>query len=296
MIPCVFILMNRRRTCDYNFILEAIIKEATKLGLVLDPKKIMTELEFAAINAFKAKFPHAQNKACLFHFAQALFKHFTAPGFFKTEYNNDPKINSWFRRLFCLSLVPVDQITEVWIKILNDKPIFIETNKNKKIDEFLEYFVDTYFEGKFDINLWNHFDTEGPRTNNDIEGYNLKLKNHVSRAHLDIYKSFQVFQTQEHAAFVKYKHALDGKPAQPRKKLNIGRDNEIKIYKKLLKEGNINIDVYVNNLLPFFSFRKNKKKDKAADISDSSDEDGNVLSEVESESENEVEEVDEMGL
>ncbi|CAF1114729.1 unnamed protein product [Brachionus calyciflorus] len=93
---------------------------------------------------------------------------------------------------------------------------------------------------------------KGPRTNNDIEGYNLKLKNHVSRAHPDIYKSIQVFQTQETAAFVKLKHALDGKPAPPRKKLNIGRDNEIKIYKKLLREGNINIDVYVNNLLLFF--------------------------------------------
>lgn len=155
MIPCVFILMDRRRTTDYKLVIDAIIKEANKHNLVLNPKKIMPDLELTAINAFKAKFPNAQNKACLFHFAQALFKHFTAPGFFKSEYNNDRKINLWFRRLFCLSLVPVDQITEEWIKVLDEKPIFVEANKNKKIEEFLEYFVDTYFEGKFDMNLWN---------------------------------------------------------------------------------------------------------------------------------------------
>lgn len=135
-------------------------------------------------------------------------------------------------------------------------------------------------------------ETEGPRTNNDIESYNLKLKNHVSRAHPDIYKSIQVFQTQETSAFVKYKHALEGEPAPPRKKLNIGRDNEIKIYKKLLNEGSISIDVYVKHIIPFFSFRKNKKKDKAADVSDSSEDSGeDVEDDDDAVSEDEVEEI-----
>jgi hypothetical protein len=29
--------------------------------------------------------------------------------------------------------------------------------------------------GSFDINLWNHFDVIGPRTNNHLEGFNAKL-------------------------------------------------------------------------------------------------------------------------
>ena len=114
MIPCAFILMNRRRRIDYEAVIDALIKEASKYDFVLEPKRIMTDLELAAIQAFKAKFPSVQNKACLFHFAQALLKHFTATGYFKIEYNNDVKINNWFRRLFCLSLIPIDRITEVW--------------------------------------------------------------------------------------------------------------------------------------------------------------------------------------
>ncbi|CAF0720527.1 unnamed protein product [Brachionus calyciflorus] len=138
------------------------------------------------------------------------------------------------------------------------------------MDEFLEYFVNTYFEGQFEMELWNHFDTESPRTNNDIKGYNLKLKNHFSRAHPDIYKSIE--------------------PAPPRKKLNIGRDNEIKIYKKLFIEGNIGIDVYVSHLLPLFSFRKNKKKNQDPNVSDSSDDD-EFENAIESDSEDEEEEL-----
>jgi len=46
------------------------------------------------------------------------------------------------------------------------------------------FLVDNYFEGSFPIELWNHYETVGPRTNNDLEVYNNKLKTHVSRAHL----------------------------------------------------------------------------------------------------------------
>jgi len=48
------------------------------------------------------------------------------------------------------------------------------------------FLVDNYFEGSFPIELWNHYETVGPRTNNDLEVYNNKLKTHVSRAHLSL--------------------------------------------------------------------------------------------------------------
>ena len=38
MIPSAFILMNRRRTKDYNEVSKAILAEAIKLNLVLNPK------------------------------------------------------------------------------------------------------------------------------------------------------------------------------------------------------------------------------------------------------------------
>ncbi|CAF0809580.1 unnamed protein product [Brachionus calyciflorus] len=95
----------------------------------------------------------------------------------------------------------------------------------------------------------------------------------------------------ETSAFVKYKHALQDVRPPPRKKLSIGRDNEIIIFKKLLLESSIDIDVYVKQLVPLFSFRKNKNKDKSPDDSDSSDdEETNVLLDTDSDSEDEYEE------
>ena len=127
----------------------------------------------------------------------------------------------------------LEQVTDEWIKILADKPCFVEDERKRKMD--LDYFVNNYFVGSLPMELWNHFDTDGPRTNNNVEGYNKILKDFVGRAHPDIYKSISVFQTQETSAFVMYKHALDGKQAPPRRKLNVGRDNEIKVYKKMLQ-------------------------------------------------------------
>ncbi|CAF1009277.1 unnamed protein product [Brachionus calyciflorus] len=62
------------------------------------------------------------------------------------------------------------------------------------MDEFLEYFVDNYFEGAFPIELCNHYETVGPQTNNSLEVYNKKLKDNVSRAHPNFYKSIEFFQ------------------------------------------------------------------------------------------------------
>jgi hypothetical protein len=129
----------------------------------------MTDLELAAINAFKTQFPSVENKACLFHFAQALFKNFTRLGF-KVDYDENLEVNSWFRRLFCLSVIPVDSICDQFELIMKNMPVFPEEHKNKKLSEFLDYFVDNYFEGPFSIQMWNHYGTVGPRKNNNLEG------------------------------------------------------------------------------------------------------------------------------
>ena len=53
MIPCAWILMNRRTTEDYVSLLNELVKAATANGQVLKPKTIMLDFELAAINAFK---------------------------------------------------------------------------------------------------------------------------------------------------------------------------------------------------------------------------------------------------
>ena len=62
----------------------------------------------------------------------------------------------------------------IYIKdaIMANKP---SVSNEASLVKFMDYFVNTYFEGIFPVAVWNHFNTVGPRTNNNIEGYHLKL-------------------------------------------------------------------------------------------------------------------------
>ncbi|RNA10037.1 hypothetical protein BpHYR1_001390 [Brachionus plicatilis] len=89
-----------------------------------------------------------------------------------------------------------------------------------------------------------------------------------------------VFQIQETATFTKYKHALLNRPAPPRKKLDVGKDTELKIYKKILDENSIDVGVYIKNVMPLFSFRNKRKEQNSDDKEpelDSDDEDEDLV-------------------
>lgn len=228
----------------------------------------MTDFELAAINAFKNKFPNINNKGCLFHFAQSLYKKFVSLGF-STDYAENSNVNVWFRKLFCMSVIPIENIDDEFKNLVNSTPSFPEEVKNRKLNDFVDYFVNTYFEGSYPISLWNHFETEGPRTNNSLEAYNNKLKLHIGVAHPNIYKSIEFFQKQETVSYLKYQNAIANKPPPRRKKLDIGKDNELHIYKKMLREGDINLTGYLRHILHLFSFRLNKSSSKKPDQPDS---------------------------
>ena len=60
------------------------------------------------------------------------------------------------------------------------------------------------------MSFWNHFDTEGPRTNNNVEGYNNKLKLYVGAAKPNIYKILEIFIYRCHHAGKPTDHSKDG--------------------------------------------------------------------------------------
>jgi hypothetical protein len=46
-----------------------------------------------------------------------------------------------------------------------------------------DYVTETWIEGRFSQPTWNHYQTEGPRTNNHLEGWHNKLKKRFGIAH-----------------------------------------------------------------------------------------------------------------
>ena len=94
-------------------------------------------------------------------------------------------------KFFIMALIPITSIDDIWDDLFKNQP------KINNIPKFLDYFVTNYFEGRFPVKLWNHFDTKGPRTNNNLESYNSKLKKCVGIAHPNIFKVIKHFKQEE---------------------------------------------------------------------------------------------------
>jgi hypothetical protein len=94
----------------------------------------------------------------------------------KIEFRTDIDLQKWFRTVCALALSPLEKSEYLFSNILASQP------DNPKIEKFVKYFVDTYYESAtFECEMWNHFETvDYPRTNNNLEGYNNKLKPFVS--------------------------------------------------------------------------------------------------------------------
>ncbi|XP_071145035.1 uncharacterized protein [Mytilus edulis] len=75
-----------------------------------------------------------------------------------------------------------------------------------------DYIVLTWLEGRYPQPTWNHHQTEGPRTNNHLEGWHNKLKKRVKIAHPNIFEIINVLKKEQAANEVKkVQYAAGGK-------------------------------------------------------------------------------------
>ena len=74
MLPCAFILLTNKRETTYRRMLAELKEAALGLRLELRPKKVVTDFECAAMNAYEFHFPGVEVSGCYFHFAQSLYK------------------------------------------------------------------------------------------------------------------------------------------------------------------------------------------------------------------------------
>ena len=143
-----------------------------------------------------------------------------------------------------------------------------------KINQFVHYFDETYLSSSiFPIQLWNHFETAGPRTNNHVEGYNNKLKCFVGAAKPNIYKIVNIFKNEETNSDKKFRNATTIPPSKPppRDNYSAEKDTKLKIYKDLLSNKDISLDVNWLNISSLYEFKK-KEKNSDNDATLSSDE------------------------
>lgn len=106
-------------------------------------------------------------------------------------------------------MVPSDEVEDVWFQSLHDlENVDTDINTARFTDYVTKY-----------CHLWNHYNTVGPRTTNNLEGWHSKIKKIVQTPHPSIYKLTKLSQRQEAASRCQMlQYAAGGKRINRKKK------------------------------------------------------------------------------
>ena len=83
--------------------------------------------------------------------------------------------------VIALAFVPPTFVRVAWRGLMGEAPAF----GNR--EDFFQYFQNTWLDGNFPIRMWNVYSLEGPRTNNNTEGWHSKLRKLAGKAHAPQY-------------------------------------------------------------------------------------------------------------
>ena len=93
--------------------------------------------------------------------------------------------------------------------------------------------------------MWNHHASEGPRTNNSVEGWHSKLSKVSARNHPNLYEVIKLFKREQASVEVKVARLTAGGRAPQMRRAAIKMDERIREMKRRLDEGECSIDEYL---------------------------------------------------
>jgi len=98
----------------------------------------------------------------------------------QSAFTDDARVNLLVRRASSLPLVRLCDLDDVWLNALNDADL-----QDPQVLWFADYVPEQWVESP-GLQIWNHFETNGARTTNHVEGWHSKLKK-VSTSHPNIH-------------------------------------------------------------------------------------------------------------
>jgi hypothetical protein len=100
------------------------------------------------------------------------------------------------------------------------------------------------------------------------------LSCHISGNHPNIYKAIDCLKLEETNSSISYYRAVKGeKPDTYRRKLDLFKDANINMLKRMIINSEISIKTYINNIVVLFCISYKKKKNNKDDESTSESED-----------------------
>jgi hypothetical protein len=170
--PIVFALMTEKSAEKYQIIFQ-FIQDAI-FGPHRGPNSLMSDFESAIISAIKKVWPGVPEKGCNFHFGKAVRKNAKQISELSVNLTSDTIHEHVLSMFIRLSFLPVNNIKTGYDSLLK---YVHENNIYGAFKKFIAYFHSTWMV-RFPPELWS-VGEEHRRTNNNLEGFNNKIKHHI---------------------------------------------------------------------------------------------------------------------
>ena len=177
VIPVFFGFLNGKSNDIYKIFFNKC-EEISGIPFLHSKKCMLGDFEIANFNFLNDQI---EKKSCIFHFGQNIYRKIQKID--SVEYETKGSFYCLGRCLMVLPLISMELIDET-INYLKNK----FTSENEK--ELLDYFINNYINGNYDIKMWNLRD-KSIKSNNFVESHHNAFRKFVgNRKHLNIHELF----------------------------------------------------------------------------------------------------------
>ena len=191
-IALLWCLFTRKTEKIYRKFFSWLASAFTARHLQVNWRFFMCDFEKALINAITREFPLVTTKGCWFHHCSLIYKNLVDIGL-KVEYNRpDSAVAAFARLVMKLVFLPAEHMAPVFDQL-------VATYQGPNIDRFVasykEHWLGTIGKKRSVKSVlgYNHFNSEDMKTNNNQEGYNKRLLEHIG-LHPDYFKCIMGLQ------------------------------------------------------------------------------------------------------
>lgn len=186
VIPVIFALFLNKTKLVYDRLFSLIKKYIPNFN----PDSIALDFETAAIQSARKYFPNAKIYGCNLHFNRLLWRKVQNIGL-TGDYDNDEDIRLHVQMCSALAHIPIDDIDEGWIMIMENTP------EVEKLRRFYDYFVEQWLDNTlFTRDTWNCYWRKLHRTNSIVKEWNSELNELLSKPWLTFFELYDFIKSE----------------------------------------------------------------------------------------------------
>ena len=167
-IAVAFFLLQNKKSCTYERMLQILFEECRKLGLSLSIDTITIDFEQAMIKAIRKLLPSVVIRGCRFHLGQSWLRKIQSLGLLNIYKDRENNQGRWLKNIFGFPAVDSNLVRNLFFEYTNS------VDCDEQIQTFINYLDENYLkdDSHFPPNMWASLLTQDfVSTNNGAEAF-----------------------------------------------------------------------------------------------------------------------------